>query len=157
MADEFSNILNTSFSRGTPYRSNISADKTVPVNSPAGGLAYNSVISGSNKWSPEQWQNFGAQGGTIDANNNLVFGNDNLSGKQPGMMDWLGSNSMRGIGILGELAMSGLGIWNQMGAQKEAKKQWSAENDRANQVMAMNSERYNQWKSDRNRLNSEYV
>lgn len=74
-----------------------------------------------------------------------------------GIMGALGSDAMKGVNTVGGLAMSGLGIWNQMSAQKQAKKQWEAENDRANQVMAMNTERYNQWKTDRNRLNSEYV
>ena len=74
-----------------------------------------------------------------------------------GIMGALGSDNMKGIGTIGGLAMSGLGIWNQMNAQDQAKKQWAAENDRANKVMAMNTERYNQWKADKNRLNSEYA
>ena len=97
----------------------------------------------------------GEQIGLAQSYANLSNPTDN--GFMNNTMNVLGSDSMRGIGTLGGLAMSGLGIWNQMGAQKEAKKQWSAENDRANQVMAMNTERYNQWKSDRNRLNSEYA
>lgn len=141
-------------------------DSTSIVNNPvnavsptSGGLAYNSVISGPNPWTAEQWRNFGSQGGTIDANNNLVFGTNNMqtgASKNEGMFDWLGSDSMKGVGTIGGLAMSGLGLWNAMGAQKEAKRQWEAENARADEIMAMNREKYNQYKADRDRLNTGY-
>ena len=73
-----------------------------------------------------------------------------------GILGGLGSDSMKGVGTLGGLAMSGLGIWNTMNAQEQAKKQWEAENARANQVMAMNTEKYNQYKADKTRLNAGY-
>lgn len=75
---------------------------------------------------------------------------------EPGMFDWLGSDNMKGIGTIGGLAMSGLGIFNTMNAQKEAKRQWEAENARADEIMAMNREKYTQYKADRDRLNTGY-
>jgi hypothetical protein len=134
---------------------------TVNVAAPtSSGLAYNSVISGSNAWTPEQWQNFGSQGGTIDANNNLVFGTKGLQTgvtKEPGMFDWLGSDNMKGISTIGGLGLGAFNIFNSMNAQEQAKKQWSAENARADKILGMNTERYEQWKADKSRLNSQYA
>ena len=124
------------------------------------GLAYSSVI---NKWTPEQWQNFGAQGGTIDANNNLVFGTSNLNtgAETPGIWDkttnFLGSDAMKGVGTVAGMGFGLANIFNSMNAQKQAKKQWEAENARANELMAMNKEKYNTYKADKARLNSQYV
>ena len=42
-------------------------------------------------------------------------------------------------------------------ALKQAEKQWEAENDRANEIMAMNREKYNTFKADKARLNSQYA
>lgn len=97
--------------------------------------------------------NPGEQMGLAQSYTNSLTPNSSFMDKT---INFLGSDTMKGVGTLGGLAMSGLGIWNQMNAQDQAKKQWAAENDRANQVMAMNTERYNQWKTDKNRLNSEY-
>lgn len=142
-------------------------DSTSIVNNPvnavsptSGGLAYNSVISGPNPWTAEQWRNFGSQGGTIDANNNLVFGTNNMqtgASKNEGMFDWLGSDSMKGVGTLGGLGLGAFNIINSMKAQNQAKKQWEAENARADKILGMNTERYEQWKADKNRLNSQYA
>ena len=124
------------------------------------GLAYSSVI---NKWTPEQWQNFGTQGGTIDANNNLVFGTSNLNtgAGTPSFLDkatnFLGSDSMKGVGTVAGIGMGLANIFNSMSAQKQAKKQWEAENARANELMAMNREKYNTYKADKARLNSQYA
>ena len=117
-----------------------------------GGLSYDTAIK---QWSPEQWQQFGSLGGTIDVNNNLGLGNTTTT--QPGMFDWLSSDTMKGVGTIGGLAMSGLGALNTMKAQKQVKQQWEAENARANEIMAMNREKYNQFKADRSKLNSQYV
>lgn len=145
--------------KGLNAWTNQEATKVDTITPNSRGLAYNSIISGPNAWTPEQWQNFGAQGGTIDSNNNLQFGTNNMQTgitKEPGMFDWLGSDNMKGVGTIGGLAMSGLGIFNTMNAQKEAKRQWEAENARADEIMAMNREKYNQYKADRDRLNTGY-
>lgn len=127
------------------------------------GLAYDNIIKtdGSSLWSPEQWQNFGAQGGTIDANNNLVFGNSNLStGVKPdtggGFMGWMGTDTAKNAIGLGGLAMSGFGALNSYKTGQQAKKQWEAENARANEIMAMNREKYATYKADKEKLNSGY-
>ena len=61
-------------------------------------MNYNSAI---NQWSPEQWQQFGASGGVIDGNNNLVGGSmDNP------MTSYLNTSGLGGITQ---------GNWNNMG------------------------------------------
>ena len=125
------------------------------------GLSYNSLIKadGSSAWSPEQWQNFGAQGGTVDANNNLVFGADSLkTATDPGggFMNFLGTDSAKNAIGIGGLALSGFGAFNTYKAGKQAKKQWEAENARANEIMDMNREKYNTYKADKAKLNAGY-
>ena len=125
------------------------------------GLSYNSLIKadGSSAWSPEQWQNFGAQGGTIDANTNLVFGADSLktgADTGGGFMSFLGSDTAKNAIGIGGLALSGFGAYNTYKAGKQAKKQWEAENARANEIMAMNREKYNTYKADKAKLNAGY-
>ena len=104
-------------------------------------------------WSPEQWQQFGANGGTY---NNLT----NI-GEQPGMldktMDFLGSDSMKGLGIITGIGTDIWDIDNKSKVAKQAKKQWEAENARANEIMAMNREKYDTYKADKTRLNSQYA
>lgn len=139
-----STIDSTAFARGD--NSGLSAT----------GLSYDSAL---NAWSPEQWQNFGAQGGTIDANNNLVFGTGNLktgADTGGGFMNFLGSDSAKNAIGIGGLAMSGLGVLNTYNAGKQAKKQWEAENARANEIMAMNREKYDTYKADRERISKAY-
>lgn len=126
------------------------------------GIAYDSIVNsdGTSLWSSEQWQNFGAQGGTIDANNNLVFGSNNLNTgantSGGGFMGFLGSDGAKNAISIGGLAMSGLSAFNAYKAGKQAKKQWEAENARANEIMAMNREKYQTYKADKARLNSGY-
>ena len=126
------------------------------------GLAYSNIVNsdGTSLWSPEQWQNFGAQGGTVDANNNLVFGSNNLNTgtntSGGGLMIFLGSDSAKNAIGIGGLALSGFGALNTYKAGKQAKKQWEAENARANEIMDMNREKYNTYKADKAKLNAGY-
>ena len=76
---------------------------------------------------------------------------------EPGMFDWLGSDNMKGISTIGGLGLGAFNIWNSMNAQDQAKKQWAAENARADKILGMNTERYEQWKADKSRLNSQYA
>lgn len=71
-------------------------------------------------------------------------------------MDWIGSDSAKNAIGIGGLAMSGFGAFNAYNAGKQAKKQWEAENARANEIMAMNREKYQTYKADKARLNSGY-
>lgn len=76
---------------------------------------------------------------------------------EPGMFDWLGSDNMKGISTIGGLGLGAFNIWNSMNTQAQAKKQWEAENVRADKILGMNTERYEQWKADKSRLNSQYA
>ena len=58
-----------------------------------------------------------------------------------------------GIGIFTDL----WGMNNQKKALKQAERQWEAENARANEIMAMNKEKYETYKADKARLNSQYA
>lgn len=71
--------------------------------------------------------------------------------------DFLGSDAMKGVGTVAGIGLGLANIFNSMSAQKQAKKQWEAENARANELMAMNREKYNTYKADKARLNSQYV
>ena len=72
-------------------------------------------------------------------------------------MDFLGSDAMKGVGTIAGMGFGLANIFNSMSAQKQAKKQWEAENARANELMAMNREKYNTYKADKARLNSQYA
>lgn len=73
-----------------------------------------------------------------------------------GLMDWMGTDSAKNSIGLGGLAMTGLGAINSYRTGQQAKKQWEAENARANEIMAMNREKYNTYKADKERLNTGY-
>ena len=89
------------------------------------------------------------------------YGNVKISDNNPSMwdktMNFLGSDSMKGVGTVAGMGFGLANILNSMSAQKQAKKQWEAENARANELMAMNREKYNTYKADKARLNSQYV
>ena len=72
-------------------------------------------------------------------------------------MDFLGSDSMKGLGTAVGIGTDIWGISNTLKSQKQAKKQWEAENSRANEIMAMNREKYDTYKADKTRLNSQYA
>lgn len=84
-----------------------------------------------------------------------------LTKTEPGMFDstmkFLGSDSMKGLGTIAGIGTDIWGISNTLKSQKQAKKQWEAENARANEIMAMNREKYDTYKADKTRLNSQYV
>ena len=72
-------------------------------------------------------------------------------------MDFLGGDTMKGLGTVAGIGTDIFGIMNTMKSQKQAKKQWEAENSRANEIMAMNREKYDTYKADKTRLNSQYA
>ena len=71
--------------------------------------------------------------------------------------DFLGSDTMKGLGTIGSLGLGVFNIMNTRDAQKQAKQMWEAENARANELMAMNKEKYETYKADKAKLNSQYV
>ena len=101
----------------------------------------------------------GAQGLGMDLN--TWAGSQGIGSVDKGFMgntmDFLSSDAMNGakagIGIGTDL----WGISNTLKSQKQAKKQWGAENARANEIMAMNREKYDTYKADKSRLNSQYA
>ena len=89
------------------------------------------------------------------------YGNVKIDSNNPGIWskttDFLGSDAMKGVGTVAGMGFGLANIFNSMNAQKQAKKQWEAENARANELMAMNREKYNTYKADKARLNSQYA
>ena len=73
-----------------------------------------------------------------------------------GFMDFLGTDTAKNAIGIGGLALSGFGALNTYKAGKQAKKQWEAENARANEIMAMNREKYDTYKTDKAKLNAGY-
>ena len=74
-----------------------------------------------------------------------------------GLADFLKSDSLKGIGTIAGIGSGIFNIMNSKKALKQAEKAWEAENARANEIMAMNREKYNTYKADKARLNSQYV
>ena len=81
---------------------------------------------------------------------------NNTGSTDGGFMNFLGSDSAKNAIGIGGLALSGFGALNTYKAGKQAKKQWEAENARANEIMAMNREKYNTYKADKAKLNTGY-
>ena len=81
---------------------------------------------------------------------------NNTGSPEGGFMNWLGTDTAKNAIGVGGLALSGFGAYNTYKAGKQAKKQWEAENARANEIMAMNREKYNTYKADKAKLNAGY-
>ena len=74
-----------------------------------------------------------------------------------GLADFLSSDYLKGAGTIAGIGSGIFNIMNSKKALKQAEKAWEAENNRANEIMAMNREKYNTYKADKARLNSQYV
>ena len=74
-----------------------------------------------------------------------------------GLADFLSSDYLKGIGTIAGIGSGIFNIMNSKEALKQAERQWEAENKRANEIMAMNRDKYNTYKADKARLNSQYV
>lgn len=74
-----------------------------------------------------------------------------------GLADFLSSDSLKGAGAIAGIGSGIFNIMNSNKALKQAERAWEAENARANEIMAMNREKYNTYKADKARLNSQYV
>ena len=79
------------------------------------------------------------------------------SGNSNGLGKLFNSDSFKGLGTVVGIGTDIWGMLNQKKALKQAEKQWEAENARANEIMAMNIEKYNTFKADKARLNSQYA
>ena len=67
-----------------------------------------------------------------------------------------GIGGIKGLGTIAGIGTDIYGIVNQNKALKQAKTAWEAENARANEVMAMNKEKYETFKADKAKLNAGY-
>ena len=74
-----------------------------------------------------------------------------------GLADFLSSDYLKGLGTIAGIGSGVFNIMNSNKALKQAERAWEAENARANEIMAMNREKYNTYKADKARLNSQYV
>ena len=74
-----------------------------------------------------------------------------------GLANFLSSDYLKGAGAISGIGSGIFNIMNAKKALKQAERQWEAENNRANEIMAMNREKYNTYKADKARLNSQYV
>ena len=83
----------------------------------------------------------------------LSKGFDNSSG----LGSLLNSDAFKGFGTAIGIGTDIWGMSNQKKALKQAERQWEAENARANEIMAMNKEKYDTYKADKARLNSQYA
>ena len=89
--------------------------------------------------------------------NNFETGIGGETGSGSGFMDWMGTDSAKNTLGLGSLGLGVFNIFNTRSAQKQAKQMWEAENARANELMAMNKEKYETYKADKAKLNSQYI
>ena len=79
------------------------------------------------------------------------------SGTGTGLANFLQSDTLKGLGTISGIGSGVFNIMNSNKALKQAERAWEAENARANEIMAMNREKYNTYKADKARLNSQYV
>ena len=83
-----------------------------------------------------------------------IFGEEGYFGNLN--KDLAGVGGFDGLGQIAGLGADVFGIVNQNKALKQAKTAWEAENARANEVMAMNKEKYETFKADKAKLNAGY-
>ena len=125
------------------------------------GLAYTLSNNGNGSYVASNGSNSYTYGNATDAASALADLNFGVGQTVGG-----GSGNLLGSGLSGYLsgasAIAGIGsdIFNIMNARKalkQAERAWEAENARANEIMAMNREKYNTYKKDKARLNSQYA
>ena len=94
------------------------------------------------------------QDGLGDGMLSSVFGKDGYLGSVNKDLEGIGGFEGLGKGI--GLGLDVMGIMNQRKGAKLAKQAWEAENARANEIMAMNREKYDTFKKDKAALNASY-
>ena len=92
--------------------------------------------------------------GSIDG---LSKGFENSGGLGSGLSGFLSSDTLKGASAIAGIGSGIFNIMNSKKALKQAERAWEAENARANEIMAMNREKYNTYKADKARLNSQYA
>lgn len=132
-----------------------------------GGLAYTLSNNGNGSYTASNGSNSYTYGNAADAASaldDLNFGIGQTGrgvssgeGFSAGLADFLSGDSLKGIGTIAGIGSGIFNILNSKKALKQAEKAWEAENNRANEIMAMNREKYDTYKADKARLNSQYV
>ena len=131
-----------------------------------GGLAYTLGNSGNGSYVASNGSNSYTYGNAADAASALddlnfgigqTGGGSSGEGFGSGLANFLSSDSLKGAGAIAGIGSGIFNIMNSKKALKQAEKAWEAENNRANEIMAMNREKYNTYKADKARLNSQYV
>ena len=126
-----------------------------------GGLAYTLSNNGNGSYVASNGSNSYTYSNAADAAaalDDLNFGTSQVGGAaQAG-----GSGTGLSGYLSGASAVAGIGsdifnIMNSRKALKQAERAWEAENARANEIMTMNREKYNTYKKDKARLNSQYA
>ena len=131
-----------------------------------GGLAYTLSNNGNGSYTASNGSNSYTYGNAADAASALddlnfgigqTGGGSSGEGFGAGLANFLSSDSLKGAGAIAGIGSGIFNIMNSKKALKQAEKAWEAENARANEIMAMNREKYNTYKADKARLNSQYV
>ena len=131
-----------------------------------GGLAYTLSNNGNGSYVASNGSNSYTYGNAADAASALddlnfgigqTGGGSSGEGFGAGLANFLSSDSLKGAGTIAGIGSGIFNIMNSKKALKQAERQWEAENNRANEIMAMNREKYNTYKADKARLNSQYV
>lgn len=131
-----------------------------------GGLAYTLGNNGNGSYVASNGSNSYTYGNAADAASALddlnfgigqTGGGSSGEGFGAGLANFLSSDSLKGAGAIAGIGSGIFNIMNSKKALKQAEKAWEAENARANEIMAMNREKYNTYKADKARLNSQYV
>ena len=131
-----------------------------------GGLAYTLSNNGNGSYVASNGSNSYTYGNAADAASALddlnfgigqTGGGSSGEGFGAGLANFLSSDYLKGIGTIAGIGSGIFNIMNSNKALKQAERAWEAENARANEIMAMNREKYNTYKADKARLNSQYV
>ena len=129
------------------------------------GLAYTLSNNGNGSYVASNGSNSYTYGNATDAAaalDGLNFGTGQVGstagdGFGSGLSGFLSSDALKGAGAIAGIGSGIFNIMNSKKALKQAERAWEAENNRANEIMAMNREKYNTYKADKARLNSQYV
>lgn len=131
-----------------------------------GGLAYTLGNNGNGSYVASNGSNSYTYGNAADAASALddlnfgigqTGGGSSGEGFGAGLANFLSSDSLKGAGAIAGIGSGIFNIINSNKALKQAEKAWEAENARANEIMSMNREKYNTYKADKAKLNSQYV
>ena len=131
-----------------------------------GGLAYTLGNNGNGSYTASNGSNSYTYGNAADAASALddlnfgigqTGGGSSGEGFGAGLANFLSSDYLKGAGTIAGIGSGIFNIMNSKKALKQAERAWEAENARANEIMAMNREKYNTYKADKARLNSQYV